>query len=333
MNDIGTAEALRLVNRYAAENPGFPVPAILERHGATNEPFRIRTITRRDEQGVALLTIRRPKVLNALNQAVFDELRQTFAELEADPKVRAIVLTGFGVKAFVSGADVNFLARIETPAQGEATSLDSQDALNRIEACSKPVVCAYNGLAFGGGNELAMASHVRIALADLEVLAAQPEVKLGIIPGAGGTQRLPRLVGFDKANTVLRTGRPVSSADAKAIGLVHELVAGDIVSLRQRAIALARDLADGKVQLPRIATGPCKSVPDRLPDVPLGHLSKAVDKLLCEAILDGAKLPLAGGQALEAKKFGQVCALQDMRIGVENFLKNGPRAKAAFVHA
>ncbi len=332
MNDLGTSEALRLVRDYASAHEGFPVPGILREHGEAGKPFTIRRIERKDEDGVAVLKIRRPKVLNALDQGVFDELRERIEEIEADDSVKAAVLTGFGVKAFVSGADVHFLARIENPEEGERTSLDSQDALNRVEGCSKPIVCAYNGLAFGGGNELAMACHYRIARSDLKVLAAQPEPNLGIIPGAGGTQRLPRLVGFAKASELLRTGRPVSAAEALEAGLVSELVDGTIADLRRRAIEVARELAEGRREDARAPAGPMTDAPDELPPVELGHLSKAVDRVLCEAVLEGAKLPLAEGLKLEARKFGEVCALEDMRIGVANFIENGPRSKASFVH-
>ncbi len=333
MNKVGTKEALRLVEQYAARYPDFPVSKILREHGQEGRPFQIRHLTREDKDGVALLTIRRPAKLNALNQDIFDEIRDTFRAIDKDDSVRAVVLTGFGVKAFVSGADVNFLAKIETPEQGVATSSDSQDALNVVEDCSKPVVCAYNGLAFGGGNELAMSCTARVALSNLKVLAAQPEANLGIIPGAGGTQRLPRLVGFEKASAMLRTGRPISASDAKECGLVDELVDGTIVDLRERAIALARDLADGKASVKGIEKGPLTGIPGDLPAAKLGHLSTAVDKLIVEAILEGAALPLRDGIALEARKFGEVCGLKDMRIGVENFIKNGPRSKAPFVHA
>ena len=332
MNRLGTGEALRLVREYAAKHEGFPVPGILEKHGADNTPFAIRNLMRRDMDGVAVLTIRRPRVLNALNQDVFDEIRDTFAALASDDAVRAVVLRGFGVKAFVSGADVKFLAKIENAEQGEATSRDSQDAIDRVQKLGKPVVCAYNGLAFGGGNELAMACTVRIARSDLKVLAAQPEVNLGILPGAGGTQRLPRLVGFEKAAEMIRLGRPISAVDAKEIGLVHELVDGSVAQLEQRAVEIARALADGSASYPAMPTDSVEA-PSALPKLELGHLSTAVDKLVCEAILEGAGMSLDDGLALEAKKFGQVCDLEDMRIGVENFLTKGPRSKADFVNA
>lgn len=330
MNELGTREALRLVEAYAAENPGFPVPRCIQQHGRSGKPFEIPVVLREDRDGIAVLTIRRPKVLNALNQAVFDELEQKFTALRADPDVRGIVLTGHGRKAFVSGADVGFLAQIASPAEGEQTSLGSQRVLNLIEDLGKPVVCALNGLAFGGGIELAMACTMRVAQRGLKVLAAQPETNLGIIPGAGGTQRLPRLIGFQRANDVLRAGRPISSREAVEWGLVSEEVEQDLVG---RAVELARGLADGRVEAPSLPREALPNPPESLPDVDLGHRSRAVDAILVAAILGGARLPLRAGLALEAKSFGAVCATKDMRIGVENFLRNGPRAKAEFVHS
>jgi len=242
--------------------------------------------------------------------------------------VRAVVITGFGKKAFVSGADVSMLAAVKTAADGEKTSRESHAVLNRIENLRKPVVCAYNGLAFGGGNELALACHARLAPKGLEVLAGQPEPNLGIIPGAGGTQRLPRVVGLEAAWPMLRLGKPVGSADAKKIGLIRDEVDGDVVAA---AVDLARQAATGRVRLPRIRREPLPP-PGALPELPLGHLSTAVDAVLRKAVLEGAKLPLDEALALECKCFGEVCGLEDMRIGMENFLKNGPKAKAAFVH-
>ncbi len=330
MNDLGTAEALRLVKEYAATHKGFIVPRCIEQHGATNTPFDIPVVLRRDYGDVCVLTIRRPKVLNALNQEVFAELQQRFADADKDPAIRAIVLTGFGKKAFVSGADVNFLARIESREQGVATSRESQAALDSIEDTEKPTVCALNGLAFGGGNELAMCLDLRIAKKGTKVLVGQPEPNIGIIPGAGGTQRLPRLVGFDAATPILRTGRPISSAKALEIGLIAEEVEGDLL---ERAIVLARQLADGKIRAPEIQRGPMTDVPASLPEVDIGHLSKKVDEIMCRAILEGARRGLRDGIRFEAECFGDVCATKDMRIGVTNFLEKGPRAPARFVHA
>jgi enoyl-CoA hydratase/3-hydroxyacyl-CoA dehydrogenase len=330
MNELGTDEALKLVREFAEANPGFPVPRCIEEHGKTGAKFKIEKVQRIDYEDITVLKIRRPKVLNALNAEVFDELRDKITAIDADDSIRATVLTGFGKKAFVSGADVKFLSKIENAEQGEATSKGSQQALDAIAAVKKPVLCAMNGLAFGGGNELAMACSMRIAKKGIPVFVAQPEPNLGIIPGAGATQRLPRLVGIDAAQTILRTGKPISSSRALQIGLISEEVEGDLL---ERALLLARELADGTRPRVEIRSEPIPNVPDSLPEVELGHLSRKVDEILCKAILEGARATLAEGLAIEARCFGEVCATKDMRIGVTNFLENGPRTPASFVHA
>lgn len=329
MNELGTAKALALVQAYAAKNPGFPVPKCLAALGKDNRPFEVPVVLREDRDGIAVLTIRRPKVLNALDQSVFEELRTRFQECDRDPKVQGIVLTGFGKKAFVSGADVNFLAKIDSVAMGERTSRASQVCVDAIQAVQKPTVAALNGLAFGGGIETAMACEVRIAQKGLKVLAGQPEANLGIIPGAGGTVRLPRLIGIERAAEMLRTCRPISSEKALAYGLIREEVEGDLVG---RAVQLAKELATGRAPRSRMAEGPLPNVPASLPAVDIGHLSKKVDEILCKAILGAAKLPLHEAILFEAKCFGEVCGTEDMRIGVDNFVKNGPKVKAQFVH-
>jgi enoyl-CoA hydratase/3-hydroxyacyl-CoA dehydrogenase len=320
MNEVGVAKALDLVKRYAKDHKGFPVAKCLERSAA----WEIPVVIREDRDGVAVLTIRRPSVLNALNREVYEQLDRHVAAIARDPAVQGAVITGYGRKAFVSGADVSMLASVKTPADGEATSRSSHAVLNRIEKCEKTFVCAYNGMALGGGNELALACHDRIAAKGLKLLAGQPEPNLGIIPGAGATQRLPRVIPFEKAWEMLRTGRTISSAEGKQLGLVSEEVDAD--QLVDRAIALAK----GR-KTKRIDRGPL-AVPPKPPDVDLGHLSRAVDKVMQKAILEGAKMGLDKGLEFESKCFGEVCGLEDMRIGMENFIKNGPRAKAAFVN-
>lgn len=328
MNEVGIEESLKLVEEYAAAFPGFKVPEVLRRQAESGKPWSIATVIREDVDGVAVLKIRRPKVLNALNQDAFDQLEQRFQEIESDASVVGAVLTGFGVKAFVSGADVNFLAKIESVQHGEQTSLGSQRTLNVIENLKKPVVCAMNGFAFGGGNELAMACHARLARKGLKLLASQPEPNLGIIPGAGATQRLPRLVGIEKATEMLRATRPISSADAAKHGLIAREVEVDLVG---EAVRMVKDAADGTAPLKPIERGPIET-PDELPKTDIGHRSQTVDKILCRAIVEGCRLPLAEGLAFEAKMFGEVCGTKDMRIGVSNFLENGPRSAAPFVH-
>ena len=329
MNELGTKKALELVAAYAKKHKGFPVPKCIEALGKDGKPFEVPVVLREDHSGIAVLTIRRPKVLNALDQGVFAEIKTRFEQCDRDPNVKGIVLTGFGKKAFVSGADVNFLAKIDSVAMGEQTSRTSQVCVDAVQAVQKPTVAALNGLAFGGGIETAMACEARIATKGLKVLAGQPEANLGIIPGAGGTVRLPRLVGIEKAAEMLRTCRPIGSEKAKAYGLIREEVEGDLVA---RAVQLCKDMASGKAERSRMAEGPMSNVPASLPAVDISHLSKKVDEILCKAILGAAKLPLKDAVPFEAKCFGEVCGTQDMRIGVDNFLKNGPKVKAAFVH-
>ncbi|HSF16651.1 MAG TPA: 3-hydroxyacyl-CoA dehydrogenase NAD-binding domain-containing protein [Vicinamibacteria bacterium] len=328
MNALGIEEALERVRAYHRVSESFPVGSALVDQAASGEPWKIPCVLRRDRKGVAVLTIRRPQVLNALNDDVFDQLAGHLRDIASDDAIVGVVLTGFGQKAFVSGADVSMLAAITSVEEGERMSLGSHEVLIQIEDFPKPVICAYNGLAFGGGNELGMACHARLARKGLAVLAAQPEPNLGIIPGAGATQRLPRLVGLEKAWPLLRTGRAISSAEALEMGLVRDEVEGDPV---ETAAALARDVASGEVGLSKIPREPIQ-VPPSLPDVDIGHRSRAVDAILQKAILEGARLPLAEALRYEAKCFGEVCGLADMRIGVTNFIENGPRAKAKFEH-
>ena len=328
MNEIGVGRALELVRAYAAGHPGFPVPKCIAAQAAAGTPFRIEHVIRHDEGDVAVLTIRRPRVLNALNEAVYAELAAHATALAADKSIAAVVLTGFGPKAFVSGADVDFLSAITSPADGVATSERSKVSGNLFEHLGKPVICALNGMAFGGGNELAMCCTARLVRAGLAVAVAQPEANLGIVPGAGATQRLPRLVGVGKAAEMLRTGRSLSSREAVACGLVREEVEGDVV---HAAVALARAAARGEVRLESIDPLPLE-LPAALPAVDIGHRSRATDGLICRAIVEGCRKPLAEGLRVESELFGECCATEDMRIGVQNFLTNGPRAKAVFAH-
>lgn len=330
MNELGPAQALALVEAYAGRHPGFPVPRCLTEQARAKggRPFAIDSVLRRDVGDIAILTIRRPKVLNALSEEVYDQLRVHFTALRDDPAIAGVVLTGFGPKAFVSGADVHFLAGIETPEIGVATSERSKEVGNLMEGLGKPIICALNGFALGGGAELALCCTARIARPGLALAIGTPEVNLGIIPGAGATQRLPRLAGIETAATMLRTGRGLSGPEAVRHGLIREEVEGNLLDA---AVALAGAAARAEIRLTPIDPAPLKT-PDQLPPMALGHLSGAIDALLCRAILEGCRRPLQEGLHLESELFGECCRTEDMRIGVENFLANGPRAKAAFQH-
>jgi enoyl-CoA hydratase/carnithine racemase len=329
MNKVGIKKSLELVEAYAKENPGFKVTEFLKKQAASGKPWKIPVVIREDKGNVAIVKIRRPTVLNALNKEVLDQLLEIFTGIQKDPKIRGAVLTGFGTRAFVSGADVGMLAALKTPEEAEAGCLKDQVPLALIENLGKPVICAMNGLAFGGGNELSVVCTARIAQKGQKVFVAQPEPRLGIIPGIGGTQRLPRLVGIEKAWEILRSANPISSAQAKEIGLIQEEVEGDLI---EAAMDWLDKILSGKVLIPPIKKDPM-SIPSKLLDVDIGHLSRKTDSLLQKAILEGAKMTLEEGLKLEAKTFSECLLTQDMKIGMENFMKNGPRVNANFVHA
>src|ERR1039458_7550621 len=174
-----------------------------------------------EESGIALLTVNRPEKLNALSGAVIGELGDAFGRVANDPAIRAAILTGAGEKAFVAGADIGELAAL-SPYEARAFALRGQAVFRQLETCGKPSVAAVNGFALGGGLELAMACTVRFASEDARL--GQPEVKLGIIPGYGGTQRLPRLVGRGRAMELLLAGDPIPAAEAYRIGLVNAVL-------------------------------------------------------------------------------------------------------------
>jgi enoyl-CoA hydratase/carnithine racemase len=158
------------------------------------------------------------------------------------------------------------------------------------------------------------------------MLVGQPEPNLGIIPGFGGTQRLPRWVGLASSWKILRDGLPISSAQAREIGLVQQVVGGDV---KRAAMDLVRDMISGKAEIPRIPTGPIE-VPPTLPEVDIGHLSTRIDEIMQEAIVEGARTTLEKGLEIEARCFGRCLTTEDMRTGMQNFLDNGPKVKAQF---
>ena len=241
------------------------------------------------DDAVALVTINRPQVLNALNMATLDELRRVILDLKRDESVRAVILTGSGEKAFVAGADINELA-VQTPITGREHALAGQQVLDLIEHMGKPVIAAINGYALGGGCELALACTLRIA-ADTARLG-QPEINLGILPGYAGTQRLPRLVGKARAMELILTGAQISASEAERIGLVNRVVpAADLLAeARKLAAALAR-------QAP-IAV-----------------------RYILDAINHGLEMPFVEGCRFEATLFGLVAASDDMREGTRAFLE------------
>jgi len=242
--------------------------------------------------GVAVLTVNRPDKLNALNDRTMDELDAAFASFASDPAVRGVVLTGAGDKAFVAGADIGELAA-QSPVEGKERSIRGQRVLDRIEGLGKPVVAAVNGFALGGGCELALACHVRLAAEGARL--GTPEVKLGIMCGYAGTQRLPRLVGKGRALEILLTGEMVDAAEAYRIGLVNRVVPRERLLPEAEAL-LRKMLANGPVSL----------------------------RFTLEAVGAGLQMPFAEAQYLEATLFGLVCTTEDMKEGTRAFLEKRP---------
>ena len=244
--------------------------------------------------GLALITINRPDRLNALNDEVVEELADAAERVATEPAIKGAILTGAGPKAFVAGADIGDLAQ-QGPFDGKARALRGQAMLRRFETCGKPVVAAINGYALGGGCELALACHLRLASETAKF--GQPEVKLGIAPGYGGTQRLPRLVGKGNALHLILTGETIDAREAYRIGLVN------------RVVPAAELLAEAEKTLRGI----------------LGMGPLAV-RLALEAVDRGLEMTLDEGLLLEANHFGLLAASRDMKEGLTAFLeKRAPR--------
>jgi enoyl-CoA hydratase len=241
---------------------------------------------------VAIVTVNRPDKLNALNALTMDELDAAFTALGADPGVGGVILTGAGEKAFVAGADIAELGK-DSPVQGKTRSERGQEVLGRIENLGKPVIAAVNGFALGGGCELALACHLRVAAEGARL--GTPEVKLGILCGYGGTQRLSRLVGKGRALELLLTGEMVDAAEAFRIGLVNRVVPKEKL-LPETESLLRKILANGPLSL----------------------------RFTLEAVNAGLEMPFEAGQRHEATLFGLICATEDKGEGTAAFLEKRP---------
>ena len=238
---------------------------------------------------IAYITIDRPQVLNALNTATMSELRAVFTQLKHDREVRVVILTGAGEKSFVAGADIGELQK-NNPVEAKEYTHRGQEVIDLIENLGKPVIACINGFALGGGCEIAMACTMRLATDSAKL--GQPEVKLGIIPGYGGTQRLPRLVGKGIAMQLLLTGEMISAQEAHRIGLVNEVVpAGQLIT---RAEAIAHSI---------------------IKNAPLAI------QYCMEAVNHGMELTQAEGLYLEANLFAVCSATEDKKEGTTAFLE------------
>jgi len=250
-------------------------------------------LLRERRDSVELLTVHRPKALNAIDASVLEALDQAITDLEADLEVRCVVLTGSGEKAFVAGADIKMMAQLQ-PVEAQRLANEGQRVLDRLAALHCPVIAAVNGFALGGGCELAMACDLVFASASARF--GQPEVALGVIPGFGGTQRLVRRVGPAVALDLCLTGRRIRADEALRIGLVSRVVDGDVVEAALDAAATIAAMGPVAVRL-------CKQV--------------------VHAHADGG---LAAGLSAEAVSFGMCFATQDQTEGMAAFIEKRPAA-------
>ena len=252
-------------------------------------PANLENLLVERDGAVAIVTVNRPKVLNALNAPTLEELRRTVLALKYDDGGRAVIVTGAGEKSFIAGADINELAQ-QTPTTGRDHAMHGQHVFDLIENMGKPVIAAINGYALGGGCELAMACTLRIA-ADTAKLG-QPEINLGIIPGYAGTQRLSRLIGKGRALELLLTGDQISAQEAHRLGLVNRVVPA--AELMKECRSLAANLA---------AKAP----------IAVRYIIDAVNK--------GMQMSFPEAQIFEATLFGLVASTEDMREGTRAFLE------------
>jgi enoyl-CoA hydratase len=259
---------------------------------STLPAYKNLRLERRD--AVTILYIDRPQVLNAINRETLGEIAEATRAFVADPTQGALIVTGSGEKAFISGADINELSTLG-PAAAEDISRFGQAVVDQLERSPKPVIAAVNGYAFGGGCELALACHMR--LASENAVMGLPEVKLGIIPGYGGTQRLPRLVGPGRALELILSARNVKAEEAERIGLVNRVVPQ--AELLNEAVKLAQAI---------LKNGPL-----------------AVEAAL-ECVVRGMQLPLDQGLRFESGRFGILAASDDMHEGLQAFLDKRPAA-------
>ncbi len=319
--ELGAARVRELCVRYAEAHPGFPVPKMIAEQKL---PAFRRNVKLELDGDLGIVRVFRPEVKNALSKRTLAEIDSAVAELNENAAVRGILLTS--QDGALAGADIGELAALPTPAECERTCLDSHSIFERIASSKKPVVAAVDGPVMGGGAELSMACHARVVGSSLAL--AQPEVNLGIIPGYGGTQRLPRLVGLERAVMLLRTGRAIGAKEACEWGWAYGAPATDVLG---EAKALLRRAIAGEVKLAPIDPAPMPKV-DALPNVDIGHRSLAIDAIVVDVVRRGLERPLAEGLLIEAQGFARCKSTVDMDIGMKNFVQNGPRVPAAFLH-
>jgi enoyl-CoA hydratase/3-hydroxyacyl-CoA dehydrogenase len=288
MNDLGLDRALELVERLAAHHDSFTVPELLRQQAASGQPWTLRDVKLEVKDRIATITMNRPEAMNALNEKVLRELKETIAQVRDDPSVRAVIITGEG-PAFVAGADIRAMM-VKNLIEIRDFTQFGQGVLSDIERLEKPVIAAINGFALGGGLELALACDIRLASTDARM--GFPEVGLGIFPGLGGTQRTTRLVGKGRACELIFTGDPISAEEAADMGLVN------------RAVAPHQLMAEAR----RLATRIARQGP-----IAVGRAKVAINQAL--------QVGLDAGLAYELEAVTQTFGTEDQKEGMTAFLE------------
>jgi enoyl-CoA hydratase len=254
--------------------------------------MEFETIIYSKQDRIGTIQLNRPRSLNALNAQLLGELKAVVADIEQDPEVGVVIITGHQ-KFFAAGADIKEISGLDSPVKAHAFVTVAQSTFNSIESLSKPVIAAVSGLALGGGCELALACDIRLAADNARF--GQPEIKIGVIPGGGGTQRLPRIIGLGRAKELLFTGEPINAAEAYRVGLVNRVLPVD--ELMEAAVQLAQTLL-------------------KQPPFALGMTKMAVN--------DGANMDLASALAHEARCFALLFGTKDQKEGMAAFIEKRP---------
>lgn len=319
--DLGADRVRELCVRHAEAFPGFVVPKlVLDK----KLPAFAANVLTEIEGGIATVRVFRPEVKNALSKLTLVEIDRAVTALQADDAVNGIVITSYD--GSLAGADIQELAALKSADDCRTTCLSSHPIFERIAHSKKPIVAAVDGAVLGGGAELSSACHARVVGKNL--VLGQPEVKLGIIPGYGGTQRLPRLIGLARAVELLRTAKTATAKEACEWGWAHgEPEASPLTAAK----ALLAKVIAGEAKLTPMDEAPM-TVPEKLGHADLGQLSLAIDAILVDVLHRGLAQPLAKGLEVEADGFARCKQTVDMDVGMKNFIQNGPRVPAAFFH-
>ena len=319
--DMGADKVKSICQEFAAVTPGFEVPKSIAEGRLATFTKNVRIEKRGD---IGIVRVWRPEVKNALSALTIREIDKALQELEGDASVKGVVFTSYD--GALAGADINELAALPTPQDCRNICNSTHPVMLRMSGMKKPLVAAVDGPVLGGGAEFSMACHARVV--GHHLMLGQPEVNLGIIPGYGGTQRLPRLVGVENALNMMRTTKTIGAKQACEWGWAWGEPADAPLA---KAIELIRQHNAGDIKLTPVSPEPMPPLGE-LPNHPIAHRSLSIDAILVDVIKRGLAMPLAKGLELEAEGFGRCKATVDMDIGMKNFMQNGPRVPAQFLH-